>query len=515
LFSKDEWAMNKRRYLVGIEIGAAALAVLLASLNLVHGNLNQDEGWYLYAAKMVHEGARPYADFAFTQGPVLPYVYSMLHPVIDALGVAAGRLLTSWFGVLAGMLAAATAARMTERNKGYAFAAVLLLVCGNVYQSYFTTIVKTYGLCSFLLMGGFFALTFRRWHGALLAGVLMALAAGTRLSAGIVLPITGIWLICQRERRLAWLWFGIGGGLTLLAVFAPFFVSAFEQTCFGLFGYHAGRDPGGMKALLVLKMGFVSRFVQAYFVFTALLLATICWHPRQYERNSSMHLMWMCGIGISLVHFVAAFPYDDYQAIAYPVLAVALVVYLIPKMDEAWLVPVLSFLFLVSIAAAFSSPLNQDWFVRGRDRIWWQFKEKSDLAQLRDAADIVRANSPEGSMLLTQDVYLAVDARRRVPANMEMGPFCYYPEMPRERAEKLHLLNREMLLETLTSVEAPLAAFSGYGLAIESPSISTVDEVDAALFRKQLERGYEPMESVAHFGQAHTTLEIYLRKDDE
>ena len=103
--------MSKRRYLAAIEIGAAALAVLLASLNLVHGNLNQDEGWYLYAAKMVNEGAIPYVDFAFTQGPVLPYVYSMLHPVIDALGVAGGRLLTTWFGVLAGILAAATAAR--------------------------------------------------------------------------------------------------------------------------------------------------------------------------------------------------------------------------------------------------------------------------------------------------------------------------------------------------------------------------------------------------------------------
>jgi hypothetical protein len=345
--------------------------------------------------------------------------------------------------------------------------------------------------------------------------VLIALAAGTRLSAGIVLPITGIWLILQRERRWAWLWFGLGGGCTLLAVFAPFFVSAFEETCFGLFGYHAGRDPGGMKALLVLKMGFISRFVQAYFVFTALLLATICWHPRQYERNPGMHLMWICGIGISLVHFLAAFPYDDYQAIAYPVLVVGLVVCLIPRMDEAWLAPVLSFLFLVSIAAAFSSPINQEWFVRGRDRIWWQFKEKSDLAVLRDASEMVRANSPEESVLLTQDIYLAVDAHRRVPANMEMGPFCYYPDMPRDRAEKLHLLNREMLLETLASADAPLAAFSGYGLAIESPAIAAVNAADTALFRQQLEPDYEHLESFSNFGQAHTTLEIYQRKDSE
>jgi len=507
--------MSKRRYLAVIEVGAAALIVLLASLNLVYGNLNQDEGWYLYAAKMVKEGATPYADFAFTQGPVLPYVYSLLYPLIDSLGIAGGRLITCWFGILAGLLAAATAARMTERNKGVAFAAVLLLVGGNVYQSYFTTIVKTYGLCSFLLMGGFFALTLRRWYGAVLAGVLMALAAGTRLSAGIVLPITGIWLIFQRERRLAWLWFGVGGGLTLLAVFAPFFASAFEQTSFGLLDYHAGRNPGGIKALLVLKMGFVSRFVQAYFVLAVLLLATICWHPRQYERNSGMHLMWICGFGISLVHFTAAFPYDDYQAIAYPVLAVALVTCLIPKMDETWLSPVLSFLFLATVAAAFSSPINQDWFVRGRDRIWWKFKEKSDLALLRDAADVIRSNSPEGSILLTQDTYLAVESDRAVPAGMEMGPFCYYPDMSREQAEKLHLLNRDMMLERLADTVAPLAAFSGYGLSIESPAIKEAGEADRALFRERLEQGYEQIETFNYFGQAHTNLKIYRRKDAE
>ena len=32
---------------------ALLLALMLSVLNLQHGNLNQDEGWYLYAAKLV------------------------------------------------------------------------------------------------------------------------------------------------------------------------------------------------------------------------------------------------------------------------------------------------------------------------------------------------------------------------------------------------------------------------------------------------------------------------------
>ena len=45
------------------------------------GGLNQDEGWYLYAARLVGEGKLPYRDFFFTQGPVLPFIYSVL-PVL-------------------------------------------------------------------------------------------------------------------------------------------------------------------------------------------------------------------------------------------------------------------------------------------------------------------------------------------------------------------------------------------------------------------------------------------------
>jgi hypothetical protein len=45
------------------------------------GALNQDEGWYLYAAQSVCEGKMPYRDFFYTQGPVMPYVYSVFAPI--------------------------------------------------------------------------------------------------------------------------------------------------------------------------------------------------------------------------------------------------------------------------------------------------------------------------------------------------------------------------------------------------------------------------------------------------
>ena len=39
------------------------------------GGLNQDEGWYLYAANLLAEGKILYRDFFFTQGPAMPEAY--------------------------------------------------------------------------------------------------------------------------------------------------------------------------------------------------------------------------------------------------------------------------------------------------------------------------------------------------------------------------------------------------------------------------------------------------------
>lgn len=514
------------------------LAIMLSFLNLQHGNLNQDEGWYLYAAKLVSEGQTPYADFAYAQGPVLPYVYGSLYGVVAHWGLAGARFMTSLFGLLSAVLAGGLVFRLSDRNKGAGAVVAFLLVGCNVYQSYFTTVVKTYALCSLLLMAGFFALSFRkhhRWGGlaCLLSGALLALAAGTRLSAGIVLPIVGIWLIvrsftegARREdfgsvggflgQRFNWIFFGIGGGAALLAIFVPFFLTCPDEIFFDILGYHAGRDGGTIAQKLVLKAGFVSRFVQAYVLFAILSLSVFILSDRGIVRSGpEALLLWICGIAISLLHFMMAIPYDDYQTIVFPVLGGALALSLIGSIDPARVQRALLFILLASVACAFSSSINEAWFVRGRDRIWSQFKEKSDLAQLQEAAEFVRQNSPEDSLLLTQDTYLAIEANRSVPLGMEMGAFCYYPEMPREQAEKYKFINREMLFELLDETQAPLAAFSGYGFTIGMPAIEELPQADTQAFLDAVAARYEPVAEFQHFGQGHTSMKLFKLKEVE
>ena len=127
-----------------ITLGVCAL---LYAANLLLGNLNQDEGWYLYTAGLVAEGQLPFRDFAYTQGPIMAAVYAVANPIIERFGVAGGRALTVCFALCALFLSAACAKRLAP--SGWRTAATLLCVILlgiNVYHSYYTTVVKTYAL---------------------------------------------------------------------------------------------------------------------------------------------------------------------------------------------------------------------------------------------------------------------------------------------------------------------------------------------------------------------------------
>ncbi|MDD5704862.1 MAG: hypothetical protein PHR35_02990, partial [Kiritimatiellae bacterium] len=196
---------------------AFVLALTLYAANLWFGNLNQDEGWYLYAAWQWAAGCVPYRDFFFTQGPVMPAVYGWLSPLWQSQGVAGGRALTAVLGLLAALATAKLAASAVPRGRRQAAAlTAFLLTAGNVHHAYFTTIPKTYALASLLLTAGILLLSRAgRPRSAWLAApaaLLLAAAAGTRLSLGLALPVGGAHLLLQARRApWAWLWFGVGG----------------------------------------------------------------------------------------------------------------------------------------------------------------------------------------------------------------------------------------------------------------------------------------------------------------
>ncbi len=685
------------------------LVVILASIGLYafalwFGELNQDEGWYLYAGRLVSEGQHPFVDFASTQGPVMAYVYALAQPLVHLWGVAGGRLFTAILGIATALCAAFLTHRIRNskfeiRNSKprtsnpedgiqrtevggqksepetptpisyfpFRFSALLTfsLLGLNLYHVYFTTMVKTYSLAGLLVILGFLTLEkalrpslptpyspppptpnallpslplcsnsaepisslsafLPVFLPTFLSAALFALAAGVRLSAGILLPTIWLVLLFQWLRggrpRLGLavlVGFLLGGSVVLLAIYVPFMIAAPKALAFGLLDYHSGRIVGSLPTLLVYKAGFLIRLAGAYFPLLVLgvgswLLGVGCWkynpfsvtscsnpapstvseprtpNPEPGTRNPEpgtpfsnfkfqiSHLLNASLIMVTLVHLAAVFPYDDYQVFIMPLLAVAIAVKLLgvgcwaldvgrssppppspshnpePPTPNPELVtrnPIfsfqlcfLAFIFLL-LAHSASSPLVQNWLLAKRDRIWWPLRTETSLQTLQRAANQVQNAEPQtpnallpslplcsnpaepisqfpisafsfplSDLLLTQDTYLAVEAGMHVPPGMELGPFCYFPEMEQENAESCHVLNRAMLRELITTTDAPVAAISGYGFAIQSPDITQLPVDEQSELWRMMNSRYEEVFEIEPFGQADTKLRLLRKK---
>ena len=540
-------------------LAVAASWLSLSALNLWMGELNQDEGWYLYAAKQMTEGLKPYRDFAFTQPPMLPLVYSWAFNWVGHFGLVGGRAVTWLFGAMGTLAAVWLAMRAGPRQAQRLTAGLcFILIAMNLYQSYFTTVVKTYALSGMFLCAGLAMLSFvgprKGFRAAAGSGFLLACAAATRISLGAALALGGLYLLICRRRLRAWAWldFALGGLLGLALAFLPFLALGREGFRFGVVEYHSLREAGPWLAQIAYKIGCLSRLAQAYFpaaIAGLFLLIVACRHlirrgrpidgagpgaqaepPPEDIAPCFNSFLWISVVALGAVHLAAPFPYDDYQVPIYPVYCAALAA----TGARWWLreerrrfgscsgpsrsarrLAILTVTWMMCGLHAFSSPLAQGWFVAGRDRIWWRLREQSPVAQLRDMAKWVRdlTLAESGTALLTQDTYLAVEAGLPVPHGLEMGPFSYYPDWTRARAERLGVMNREMMIELLaTSTNTPIAALSGYSLSIRCPEVEEVSREDRMAFDGILQERFERVDTVPGFGQAGTPLEIWRLK---
>ena len=225
-----------------------------------------------------------------------------------------------------------------------------------------------------------------------------------------------------------------------------------------------------------------------------------------YTYTFSLHLL-LGFLAVFAVQMLAPFPYEDYQVPIMGLLAVYAAVtfvrngqFLTSGEDAASPLAVLLVLGLC-FANSFGSPLLEKWMTNGQDRFWSLKKEKCELAQLRDVAKRIEAQDPGGKTLLTQDLYLAIETNRKVPAGLEMGPFAMLTD---EEWKKL-------LAETAPA-ECKVAALSGYAFAIEPPVCKERSVEQQMEYWTLLKRNYKLVDREETFGQNATTLLMLKRK---
>ena len=481
--------------------------VVLAFAAVWLGALNQDEGWYLYAARLVSEGKTPYRDFFYTQAPVMPIVYAAFTSVWNSFGLLGARILTIVIGALGLAFFCALAARLVAPGRrALAALAVFLLLGSNLYHLYYVAIPKTYALASLFVAIGFFLLTFARTPTlrggvfAFVSGLSLAFACGTRISLGVILVVVGLGLLLSiRTWGKAFLWFGLGGAFGLAVVYGFFLCDPTARA--GLFAaqaYHAAR--GGFDP--VFTVGSVSRLVRWYLpVFVLLGLGFAHRREAGGEIDAVLvaRLAFASFVAVFLVQMLAPFPYEDYQVPVMGLLAVFAVVLFFGRPAS---VPSRGLLLTLGLAwaASFGSPLLEKWTTNGQDRFWTNKKEQCELAQLRDVARTIEEEDPNGDMLLTQDLYLAIETGRKVPAGLEMGPFS--------------MLSDEEWRKLLSSAPCKIAALSGYSFAINPPRCDEVPIDRQIEYWSLLKKDYDLVMREDAFGQNATPLLILKRKAD-
>ncbi len=488
--------------------GAATAVLVCAAIWL--GSLNQDEGWYLYAAQLVRAGEMPYRDFFYTQGPLMPIVYSAFTGAWTSAGLLGARILTGAFGLLAVLVSLATARLLVpaERRGAASLLVALLLAC-NLYHLYFIVLPKTYALASLFVSVGFYLLTRvlaappARGRIALLfaAGLSLAFAAGTRISLGALLATGGLGLLLAfRTRRWDFLFFGLGGALGLALVYGPFCLDreAFAGLCAAQ-RYHAAR--GGFSPVFVV--GSLSRLVRWYL--PLFLLMGLCVRPgattdSDAGRRLAVRLFLAGFAAVFLVQMTAAFPYEDYQVPIMALLAVPVAALMATRVETDRLPRLYLLATGLAFASAFGSPLLEKWMTNGQDRFWTLKKEQPEVTQLRDAARRIERLDPGGRTLLTQDLYLAIETGRTVPRELAMGPFS--------------ILSDDAWRKLIDDAPAhyPVAALSGYTFAIDPPVCNERAKDEQAAYWRLVDERYETVETMAAFGQNATELKIMTRR---
>lgn len=478
------------------------LFVLNSLVFIMLGRANADEGWYLYASKLVYSGQLPYRDFAFTQTPLLPFIYGIFQHLISQ-SIYLGRITSFIFSLLAMYLAIKTA---RVRGGLMAGGITALLSATFTYGIYYQSITKTYALTSFFFLLAFFILTsgLKPDWKAILSSIILLLAILTRLSSlffAIPFFIYAFFTIDARNKIVLI-------ALTVITVL-PWLVLAMQNmdaAVWGLFGHHtSGWD----------SVQFTERI-------TNRLPDLITWAIREFSVYA---LLWGVILALHLNRIYALIRHDM------PLLLVttASFLFIFPNLisdgfQPEYFVPILFVSFPI-LGIIFGKIVSQQakinkflpgamlLIVFGASLIqgWRSFIDVSGgsapVQEIRQVAALIRENTAVNDRIFALEaLWLAVESQRRVLPGMEMAQFSFY-EMDTETANRLHLLNSEIAWNYIESGEPKIIILTDLDEDI------FLDSTHSEEFFASLEKNYQLLYRMKdEFGQRAEGVKIYMRR---
>lgn len=493
-----------RRVWRALAVGGGLGYLVFVGACFAAGSMNVDEGWYLYAAKQVYHGQRPYLDFAYTQTPLLPYIYGLPMLVLPT-SLYSGRLIS----ITISAAATAVGTGLAWKRGGWAAVALTLWLTATFIPGvYFNTITKTYPLLTlFTLLSILFLLedfggTFR----LPLSAAFSLLAVLVRLSAvGFAAPVVLYSLHKARGRtqRMLVLLVGLMAALILLAFLSPDWSAA----RWNLFTHHAEkwREWEGIGPLLselfFRSLAFIVHF-GFYLVLAGAALVDFLHRKRLGVRRLLREpiVVTIFGLtGFALLHFTAGGWAREYfipaWVAALPFIAVGLVRWLGSLQSRIWRSGAAVFL-LAGITIQPMLLLNDYLDLSGG---------MLPIEEVQDVAKVVGEYTDHGDKVFALEALpVVVEAELQILPGMNLAHFSLQ-DVDRERAERLNVVNIWMLLEYLEKGSPKVVLLTEYDRQL----IYQTAELGA--FRNVLGANYHQVYELQQFGQRAQQLRVYVR----
>lgn len=473
---------------------------------IVYGGLNGDEGWYLYAGKLVYEQKIPYLDFMYNQTPLLPYIYGLLQHFIGP-SLLLGRLTSFFLALMNAFLTVKIIERLTGSN---ARSTALLFMVLTPYNIYYAVIVKTYSLASFFLLAALYFKTNKVAYPYrdFIPFFLLSLAVLVRLS---LLPVLGIFLIAlffENTTKKSILVAIITGSATILIGLAPFWFFAKDQLLFNLITQHY---PSGYAMVLSLNniLKNMAVFVVMYpalllllgcnvFVFKEILSAK---RPfKTVTKNLGILTVLFSIFTVSFVHFFFLAPLIEYQSVIMNLLVIAAVYPLFRFKEEILRVvtqdtlkTLLSLLFLISL-------LTQLYALRMTIAVGASERPLDEIAAV---SSFISANTPQDSKILTFETAVTLQSDRHVVDGFELSIYNYFPSFNLTEAKKYHVFNDATFLSYISNKTASALILSDHAMNQIQDKEKIVVEIN---------KNYALVATLHNFGHARQTIRIYLPK---
>ncbi len=424
-----------------------AYYLALAKARLV----DPDEGYFLYAARLVSEGRVPYRDFFFPQMPLIPYLWGGMHALLGGSLWLSGRVLAAGCAALTAMIFWLL---LRRRVNGRLAAGLLFFfyLASDIGLEWSVT-VKTFMPSTLFLLAGLWALPAEvneltaskaGWR-LLLAGLLAGCAMLTRLTVLPALAALALGLLLQPKhhwRMLAWWLVGLVPALVCIACFWRLDPHAFV---YDNWIYHSLGEPltPGERWSQNFKV-MAEKIYSSPTWFIPLAAAAAQWIRR--FRNGDLARLERLSAGFVCSPFV--FPlafaglcaaamapirtFHQYFALATPLLllwcapAVAQWVEFFGKKESRWNRARLVAMMTLVMALTLTEPLN---ILRHRTLLFghdndrqkqeWLSVESCRLGVIRQVNRRADALAPPGSLLATWWPGYALDTRLRLAPGLE------------------------------------------------------------------------------------------------